>query len=520
MGDAAKMALLERIARARQSAAWYGVVVFSTLCTGCTAHFLGISEPEPLAQEGRPQGIAMQPTAAPATKNSAGTAPIQRVAFHHPNHPAPPEKKDEDSANKLKITLPMAIELCVNNNFRVRAGEEKTRQAEADLITSSLIPNPSLFTDCQLIPLQRTNVENQLGPSEWDTLVSIPLDWLLFGKRLAAMRATRLGIEVSNADTADVLRLQLSQTVDAFYEVLADEGFLELAEKYLADLQDLQKVIEEMVKAKKAGPLELDRIKLAVHEALLERHDRELALDLARAKLRPLIGRTAADPDYEVTGDLSVTTVVPPPKLEDAVALAEAHRPDLISDLKAIDQGKAAVELERRRARPQVAIQPGWSYYDQKHMNGFRNGSMFDIGIATTLPITDRNQGNIRKAQAQVRERQFTYHGDRADALADVESSLASYSDAVEHLTQFNTPETLQAADDLRKNMEAAYRAGDRKLIELLDAMKAYQDRHAHVIEFKSVYWRTLNKLNASVGLKAYDLEKTSTQPVGKEPDR
>ena len=37
----------------------------------------------------------------------------------------------------------------------------------------------------------------------------------------------------------------------------------------------------------------------------------------------------------------------------------------------------------------------------------------------------------------------------------------------MEHL-DFNSPETLKAAHDLRENMEAAYRNGDRKLNEML----------------------------------------------------
>ena len=377
-----------------------------------------------------------------------------------------------------------------------------------------------MFADCQLIPLERADIANQLGPPQWDTLVAFPIDWLLFGKRVAAMQAARLGIDVSSANSANVLRIQLAQTVDAFYEVLADEAYFKLAEKNLEELMDLEKVTEELAKNKKVGALELDRIKLAVHEALLDRHDRELALDVAKTRLRPFLGRTAADADYEVEGVLTVTAVVPPPKLEEAVALAEAHRPDLLSGRKAIDQANAVLELERRKAKPQIAIQPGWSYYDQQEINGFRNGSMFDIGISTTLPITDRNQGNIRKAQAQVNERQFNYQGDRADALADVEASVANYSDAVEHLTLFNTPATLKAARNLRKNMEAAYRAGDRKLIELLDAHKAYRDRLAHVIEFESFYWRTLNSLNAAVGLRAYDPERAATPLKGKEAEK
>jgi cobalt-zinc-cadmium efflux system outer membrane protein len=459
-------------------------------------------------------------TTTSVSSNQPGSAPIQLTAYHEPGHEGGDENKDENPQPKQKIILPMAIEMCVNNNFRVLAGAERIRLAEADMITSSLIPNPSLFADCQLIPLRHTDINDQLGPPQWDALVSVPIDWLLFGKRLAAVQAARLGIEVSNADFADVLRIQVARTVDAFYEVLEDEAYFKLAEKNLEELKDLEKLTEELAKNKKVGALELDRIKLAVHEAVLERHDRELALDLAKARLRPFLGRTAADADYEVEGALTVTAVVPPPKLEEALALAEAHRPDLLSGRKAIDQANAVVELERRRAKPQVVVQPGWTYQDQAHQTAFRNGSLFDIGISTTLPLTDRNQGNIRKAQAQVMERQFTYQGDRADALAEVEASVASYDDAVEHLTRFNTPETLKAASELRKDMEAAYRTGDRKLIELLDAQKAYVDRLGHVIEFESFYWRSLNKLNAAVGLRAYDPEKGPTESLDKKTEK
>jgi cobalt-zinc-cadmium efflux system outer membrane protein len=141
---------------------------------------------------------------------------------------------------------------------------------------------------------------------------------------------------------------------------------------------------------------------------------------------------------------------------------------------------------------------------------------MFDNGISTTLPLTDRNQGNTQKAQAQLCERRLPYLRDRVD----VEASMATSADAGEHLTQFNAPETLKAAHDLRRKMEAASRAGDRKLIELLDAQKAYRDRLAHVIEFESDYRRALNKLNAAVGLGADDPQVGPTRPVTKEAAR
>jgi cobalt-zinc-cadmium efflux system outer membrane protein len=432
-----------------------------------------------------------------------------------------PEAADEDKPGHgqgvEKITLPQAIELCITQNFRLLAGAEKVRQAEAELVTASLLPNPSFFADSQLIPLQTANIDNQLGPPQYDVLVGFPIDWLIFGKRAAARTAARLGIDVSNADFADLHRLQLAQTVDAFYEVLADEEFLKLAKANHKELVEIEKVTQGLAKDKKAVTMELHRLKLAVLEAFLEIHERERILAAAKAHLRPLIGRSATDPDFELDGTLTVKAVVAPPKLADALALADANRPDLLSDLHDIDRAHAVVKLEKRKAKPDVSIIPGWSYQDQKHINGFRNGSMFDIGIATSLPLTNRNQGNIRKAQSVAREMQFTYQADRAEALAEVESTLADYEDAVEDLTQNNSPVTLKAAIDLWKEMAAAYRAGERRLVDLLDAHWAYRERLAHNVEFEATYLRKLNKLNMVVGVQAYDAGQSPTVPFEKE---
>jgi cobalt-zinc-cadmium efflux system outer membrane protein len=426
-----------------------------------------------------------------------------------------PDQKPEDVHERQKITLPLAIQMCVRQNFRLQAGAEKVRQAEADLVTASLIPNTSAFTDYQLIPLQHADINNQLGPPQADLAVSIPIDWLLFGKRVAAMQAARLGIDVSSADYADLHRLQVGRTVDAFYEILANEKYLRLAEENLEELHALEKFTEELAKNKKAGSIELDRIKLAVLEVFLERHDRERAFEVAKARLRPFIG-LPTHVEFDVDGDLTIPTkVVPPPKLADAVALAETHRPDLMSDRLDIDRARATVELERRRAKPQVAVVPGLTYQNQRSIDGFRNGSLFDIGLAVSLPITDRNQGNILKARSREQELRHAYLGDRADALAEVETAVLNYDDAVEHLG-FNSPETLKSAHDLEKNMEAAYRKGDRKLPEILLAHQAYRDRLAHVVEFASDYYRTLNRLNMAVGLQAYDPSKGPTVPATK----
>jgi cobalt-zinc-cadmium efflux system outer membrane protein len=206
--------------------------------------------------------------------------------------------------------------------------------------------------------------------------------------------------------------------------------------------------------------------------------------------------------------------VVPAPELKAALALAELHRPDLMADRNTIAQAGANIHLEQRRAKPQVAITPGWSYQYQRQITGFRNGSMLDVGVLFTLPITDRNQGNIRKAQWQLAEARYTHQANVADVMAEVETVLAAYADAVEDIQEHDDPALLKAAADLRKKSDADFAAGQRRLTEVLDARTAATERRMRHVEFAANYWRQLNRLNTVVGLNAYDPATTPTVPV------
>jgi cobalt-zinc-cadmium efflux system outer membrane protein len=161
---------------------------------------------------------------------------------------------------------------------------------------------------------------------------------------------------------------------------------------------------------------------------------------------------------------------------------------------------------ERRKAKPQVSIQPGLSAQFQRRITGFPDATLFDIGLTTSLPITDRNQGNIAKAQSQIRENGLTYQADQADARAEIEQSLKEYSTALDRVTR-DDPKTLEAAKSLRDRMEEAWKAGGRKLVEVIDAQRAYRDRQKTSISNQADFWRSLNKLNAATGVKAVEGE-------------
>jgi cobalt-zinc-cadmium efflux system outer membrane protein len=401
------------------------------------------------------------------------------------------------------VTLATAVQACVRNNLRVRAGIEKVQLARADFVTDSTIPNPQLFADAQLLPLQRANLENQAGPPQYDAILTVPIDWWLFGKRVAAMEAARLNVDVASADFADLIRRQVVDTVVAFYDVLENRELVKLTEETVQDFQRIKDITEKQVKLGGAGSIELDRAQLALLDVQRDARLRREALAIAKAKLRPLIGRNAAEEDFEVEGSLDVNAIAPPPSLPEALALAEQHRPDLTSDRFSVTQSQAAIERERRKGKPQLSLSPGYSFQDQRRITGFRNASLFDIGVTMSLPTTDRNQGGIAKAEATFRENQLLLQADLADVRAEVEASLAAYLRVTENL-QRETATSLTTAQSLRDKTEAAYKAGGRKLLDVIDAQRAYRERVQASVTNRADYWRSLYRLNASVGLRAF----------------
>src|SRR5215813_4663634 len=165
----------------------------------------------------------------------------------------PPPRKLEDAARTTGpgLTLDQAINATLVADPKIRAGLEAINQASADALTASLLPNPTLLADVQLLPLTRPfTVTQQGGPPQTDYQLSMPIDWFLFGKRAAAMVSAQLGVRQSEADYADLIRQRVRDTAVAFYDVLEARALLDLARQ---DTQNLTQLEDRIRKALDIG---------------------------------------------------------------------------------------------------------------------------------------------------------------------------------------------------------------------------------------------------------------------------
>jgi cobalt-zinc-cadmium efflux system outer membrane protein len=396
------------------------------------------------------------------------------------------------------ISLDHAILATLRADPKLRAALENISQTQADLLTSSLPPNPTLTADALLLPLRRIRLDQQGGPPQTDLLLAYPIDWFLFGKRAAAIESARLGVDVSAADYADQVRQRVANVIAAYYDLLEARALYDLARQDLETLSRVQTMTAERVKLGGAPAVDLDRARLAVFDARREARNREVALAAALSKFRAFLGPAGADPALDVAGSLDVPNPVNPPSLKEMLALAGQTRPDIISLRRQISKAEAAIRSERAKAWPSLA--PSLGYTEQfQHSIGFRDFPSWDVSINLSLPLFDRNQGNVNKASSTEAQAALSLQAQLSDLRAEIEQTVDAFRIAYANVTT-NDPEQLRTARDVRDRIEGSYKAGGKTLLELLDAERAYRDARRTYILGQSTYWHSLHRLNAAVG--------------------
>ncbi|MDF9393582.1 MULTISPECIES: TolC family protein [Methylococcus] len=397
-----------------------------------------------------------------------------------------------------ELTLNQAIGRALEADPQIKAGLESIRQAEADLVTAGLLPNPELTADVLMIPwAQPWRETRQGGPTQTDALVSFPIDWFLFGKRAAAIVTAQKGVDVTAAQFSDLLRRRIAGTIAAFYDVLEAQALLDLARVDLDNLSQLEQITANRVELGGAGTIELDRVKVFIFGSRREVRSRETALATAIARLRTFLGYSD-DVPLKVKGNLDVAAPAAPLAADAAFALAEENRPDLIAWHRQIAMAAANVELEERRAYPEV--KPAFGYTNQfQHEMNQANADSWNVILQMRLPVFDRNQGNITKARSLKSQAEHNLTAQLVSLRAEILEAVKNFEAARDALL-IDDPGQLDAARNVRDKIRAAYELGGKPLIDVLDAQRAYRETFRLHIVSRSSYWHSLYALNAAIG--------------------
>jgi cobalt-zinc-cadmium efflux system outer membrane protein len=129
---------------------------------------------------------------------------------------------------------------------------------------------------------------------------------------------------------------------------------------------------------------------------------------------------------------------------------AVLNRLDVRRSLAQYAAAEADLQLEISKQYPDVQIGPGYTYEEK---NNF-----FTLGLSTTLPIFNRNQGPIAEAEARRKEAAAAFLEKQAQVIAGSERALVLYVAALKELAE---------ADQSLRRLQSAHLQGMQRAVQL-----------------------------------------------------
>jgi outer membrane protein, heavy metal efflux system len=379
------------------------------------------------------------------------------------------EAAPEGSAPQT-LTLEEALALAQTNSPRLQGSAAAAARADARVTGARAYTNPQVefFAGHQsALKVPQPGVPGLL------THYAAYQTWEIPRERRNRRRVAEIGREGEQYRQQGV-QLSVSANVKhAFYTVIRQREEIKHSRENLALVQDLRKRVEAEVQAGEKGRLELTRAEAELARANFAVRSAQIELANATAMLRVAM---AAPPDanYDPQGDLEGSVKLPP--------LAEL-RPRVLTSHPAIAetrtdtlQARAALEHERARRIPAPTF---FAEYEKQP-----DLSFWRAGVILSLPAWDRRAGQLLEANATIREASAIEAQRKLEITSALERAYEQYQLADQQVTSLESG-SMHEAESAVEAAKAAYRFGERGIVEVLDAQRVLQNVRGDLLDAK-----------------------------------
>ena len=371
------------------------------------------------------------------------------------------------------MTLDQAIQTLLQRNLDLMALQYEIPMAEADVLTAGLRANPVFYADSQLIPYGRYTNTRPGGPTQEDVNVTVPLDVTF--KRKARIVVARQAKKVTEAQFQDAVRQAIDNLYGAYVNVASAELTLKYNRTFLQGLSRLYELQSQKLAAGEVSPEKVDSLHAQVELAQLQERQALAALIAARRNLGIMFNFTRQQSDaIQIYDNVRNLRELPEP-LDALIQRAMQYRPDLMAYRYGLRRANADITLAQRNRYSDVylLVQP-YTYQNNTYL-GLHSPTSWAVGITANVPIFNRNQGNIRRAQINAKQTQVELASYERQVIHDVEDAVRQYELTLRSVVEIEN-EVLPAARRVRDVAVNRFKTGEGSPEEYLEAQRQFNE--------------------------------------------
>ena len=369
------------------------------------------------------------------------------------------------------FTVDALVTQALSENLDLSAARAEVEAARGRLLQAGFRPNPMLDVGAQ---------QSVTGPDN-NIMVGVTLPLDLNGRKAGRVGVAERELEMKAAQVANRARELGADVRLKAGEVLAAKRNLRITEELLAINREALALVAQRVRRGAIPPLEENLARVEVSRLDASREILASQVEVLTLQLKVLVG-FAPEAPLALQGEL--TAPVATRTREGALQEALSGRPDLLAARSEMAMARAKVRREEAEGRWDASANVG--YMRQNFGFGLTGLTergepqpIMDIfhyvggGVTVTLPVRNRNQGNVAAAFAE------TQAAERREAMAvlsvrqEVQAAFVQYEAATRALEMY----ARGVRDLARQNLEVIRKAnqlGRTSLLEVIAEQRRY----------------------------------------------
>ncbi len=396
------------------------------------------------------------------------------------------------------LTLEMAIERLARENFDLRTKFQEIPKAQADILSAGLRGNPLVFASSDQNPYGKYSPQRP-GENGFGITIIQPVD--ANNKRQVRILAAQQAKRVLEAQYQDAVRLEIDNLYTAFVDVLAAREAVRYLEASVSGLTKAVRVAEKQRRGEESSVIELDRLMIQRDLAQIGLQEANSSLDKTVQILAALLNISAVEGDrLRVRGRIATPVATIPP-LEELIGLAQANRPDLMSYRLGTQRAEADVGLARGEAYPDIFVLYTPFSFRNNTPTGGQDATSWSLGVMASVPLFNRNQGNIRRAEINVAQTTTELAGVARQIETEVRNAVKDYVSSAAAVQRLEH-DVLPRARGIRDRTLNLFKSGEEGAIGYLNAQREYSEVVRQYRDALIRQRRAMLKLNTVVALR------------------
>jgi cobalt-zinc-cadmium efflux system outer membrane protein len=388
---------------------------------------------------------------------------------------AAPAAGNGASQDPPAMTLEYLSVLAIENHPVLRRDRARIESSAGSALQAGLYPNPRFDTN---------NPEIFAGTNSTFN-VGLQQDIVVAGKlrldKAAALRAQQQSQFALIQDRFALLTAVRSQ----FYSTLAAQVRVEVLNRLLKITEASVKTANDRFEAFIGDRTEIKLLEIDYNKIRADLANAQRILDGERRQLASVVGFPGL-----VQGKVQGVLAGPPPSFDEEIMQQFVTSENAMVQIAKLEIDRNKVLLKRAEVEPIPNINLGPAY-----QWGLTKGQeQYWLTVTFPIPVSDRNQGNILAARANVRDATESLGVVQLELLRRVADAFSRHRGALEQAERYRTnvlPDSREALQ-LAKN---GYDAGVFEFSAYLQAQRTVMDIQRSYVDILETVWTTAAEL-------------------------